>query len=133
MSSRIGGFLLYAGVGVAGLAVAGATAYFGGSNNVAWGVASVATGMLLIAPLEGLGMPDWLARASPRARSVVAGVGILLAAGGTAVYLVTDSVAAWWLAPLAAFPVIYLLLKLSDESDGGGGMEGPYTPPDAGA
>jgi hypothetical protein len=90
---------------------------------------------LVIAPLEAFGVGDRLWRTTPRARSAVAGVGILLAAGGAAsgLYIFTDSVAAWWLAPLASFPVIYLFFLKNGRPHDGGQREGPYTPPDAGA
>jgi hypothetical protein len=133
VSSRLRDGLFFGGAGVVGVAVSAAIAYFGGSTNVAWFLGSMSVGAITIAPLEAFRVSDWLRRTTSRGRWFVAGLGIVLAGVGTPVYLATDSVAAWWLAPLVSFPVVYLFVAASEDEPhhGGGEIEGPYTPPDA--
>jgi peptidoglycan/LPS O-acetylase OafA/YrhL len=103
-----------------------------GSSNFAWFVTTVGAAFLLVAIMELLDLEQWIQRASPRARLayLVGSFGSLGAAVGA--YLIWETVALWWLAPVAAWPLYLLLISDRDRRAAGrdGGFDGPLTPPD---
>ena len=122
------GFMMGAG-GVA-LGVAGVVALVGGSSNFAWSLVGVASVLGVFAVAEALGLENWVKRSPGRHRLyLLCSSAILVAAVGA--YLIWDTVALWWLAPLATLPVYLLLLWDPNERRQGGedDFSGPLTPP----
>jgi hypothetical protein len=122
-----------AGIGVVSLAVGGVVAIMGGSSDVAWPLVAMGCGILVFALAEALGLGKWVV-SSPMRRRVYLGASVAILACGVSAYLVWDTPALWWIAPLAALP-LYLLLIWEPEDPrrgGAGDFTGPWTPPDGG-
>jgi hypothetical protein len=90
--------------------------------------------LVLFALADVLGLEAWVRRMSPTARrAYLAGSSAFLAAA-VAAYLIWQTVALWWLAPVASLPLYFLLMWETDTRSGGDGdaFSGPLTPPDGG-
>jgi phosphatidylserine synthase len=134
MPWRVGnaGFmLLAAGTALALAALVGAT---GGSSSLAWFLVATTCALIVFAIAEALRLEHRVKRSRKTRRAYLAGSTVLLAAALVA-YLIWPTVALWWLAPLAAMPV-YFLVMWEPETQSQGTMDdfsGPLTPPDGGA
>jgi hypothetical protein len=117
------------------LGVAAAVSATGGSSNFAWFMVTLSACAVVFAISEVLGLETWIKRGSAKARRayLVASLALFLAA--VAAYLIWQTVALWWLAPIASLPLYLLLMS----EDGGrstaevDGFSGPLTPPDGSA
>jgi hypothetical protein len=137
VARRLRGAAFFLAVAVVAFGVAVAVLLADGSSNFAWFLITVGSGLVLLAFAEAVGVERRLRRASPKARlAYVAGSFVVLGAA-VAAYVVWQTVALWWLAPVAAFPLYFLLLWERDRPErdrrstgANGGFEGPLTPPD---
>ena len=109
MSRQLRSTALFLAAALAAFGIAAAVNATDASSNFAWFVTTVGAGLVLVAIAEALGLEQWIQRASPTARlAFLAGSFVALAAAVGA-YLIWQTVALWWLAPVAAWP-LYLLL-----------------------
>jgi Mn2+/Fe2+ NRAMP family transporter len=118
-------------IAAAALGTAGVTALADGSSNFAWIMVVVGASAAFFAIAEAVGLESWMRRSSPATRRayLASSLAFFLAAVGA--YLIWDTVALWWLAPLASLPLLFLLLWESDSrsEQGADDFSGPLTPP----
>jgi choline-glycine betaine transporter len=118
-------------IAVAALGIAGITALVDGSANFAWVMVVVGSSAALFAIGEALGLENWIRQASPTARRAYLASSLAFFVAAVGAYLIWQTVALWWLAPVASLPLLFLLLWESDSRSGQGGddFSGPLTPP----
>jgi choline-glycine betaine transporter len=118
-------------IAVAALGIAGITALVDGSANFAWVMVVVGSSAALFAIGEALGLENWIRQASPTARRAYLASSLAFFVAAVGAYLIWQTVALWWLAPVASLPLLFLLLWESDSRSGQGSddFSGPLTPP----
>jgi peptidoglycan/LPS O-acetylase OafA/YrhL len=142
VSRQLGSVALFLAAALAAFGIAAAVNLADGSSSVAWFVTTVGAGLALVAIAEALGLEEWIQRASPTARLAYLVVSFVALGAAVGAYFIWQTVALWWLAPLAAWPLYWLLIYDRDRrptndrdrrpAGADGGFEGPLTPPDGG-
>jgi NADH:ubiquinone oxidoreductase subunit 6 (subunit J) len=130
MSKRLRNAAFGAAISLIGFSIAALIALAGGSTYVAYWVVVISTAVLFFAVIEILDLERWLKRATPKQQWIYLGATLILFLGAVVAYLVWQSVALWYLAPVASIPLWYFLVaRGDDQGDADGGSGFPPTPP----